>query len=189
LRYDIAMQNALINSVTPVAIQIPSDARANGFYAVTQLADAYVISLPADAVTDPEVLARFMFEGQPGWAKKLMQLRDAMVSIFGLKTAKQLSAPKADGSEKRIAIFRVYGSSATEIFLGEDDSHLNFRISVQVRPATAGSAPQFIISTVVHCHNLLGRTYITLITPFHKIIVQAAMKRAAKQGWPKLVDV
>jgi hypothetical protein len=170
---------------TPVAVQIPLDARVSGFYAVTQLADAYAISLPADAVTDPKQLARFIFESQPGWAEKLMQLRDLVVSVFGLKTAKQLTAPSADGSEKRIAIFKIYESNANEVFLGEDDSHLNFRISVQVRPATPSSAPQFIVSTVVQCHNLLGRTYITLIAPFHRAIVKAAMRRAATNGWPK----
>jgi hypothetical protein len=180
------MQNPLFY---PVAIQIPLDARVNGFYATTQLADAYAISLPADAVLEPEVLARFMFESQPVWAKQLMQLRDVVVSVFGLKTAKELNAPKAGGTEKRIAIFKIYDSNATEVFLGEDDSHLNFRISAQVRPATPSSAPQFIVSTVVHCNNFLGRTYITVIAPFHRTIVKAAMKRAATSGWPKTVVV
>jgi Protein of unknown function (DUF2867) len=179
------MQNALLD---PVSIQIPSDARVNGFYATTQLADAYAISLPTDTVMEPEVLVRFMFESQPVWAKQLMQLRDVVVSVFGLKTAKQLSAPSADGSEKRIAIFKIYESSAHEVLVGEDDSHLNFRISAQIRPATATSAPQFIVSSVVHCNNLLGRTYITVIAPFHRAIVKAAMRRAATRGWPKVIS-
>lgn len=187
MQYHLAMQNALTNLTTPIAIPIPLDARVNGFYAITQLADAYAINLPADAVMEPEVLARFMFESQPAWAKQLMQLRDVVVSVFGLKTAKQLTARLANGSEKRIAIFKIYESSAREVFLGEDDSHLNFRISVQVRPATASSTPQLTVATVVHCHNLLGRTYITLIAPFHRTIVQAALRRAAKLGWPKVV--
>jgi hypothetical protein len=188
--YHVTMQNIFLY---PVAIKIPSDARAYGFYSTTQLADSYTISLPADAVSDPEALARFMFESQPIWAKKLMQLRDAIVSIFGLKTAKQLvesTAPTVDASqrvEKRIAIFKIYESNAQEVFLGEDDSHLDFRISVQVRPASPTSASQFVVSTVVQCNNLLGRAYITVIAPFHRAIVKAAMKRAATRGWPKTV--
>jgi Protein of unknown function (DUF2867) len=183
------MQNTPTNLTTPVAIPIPLDARVNGFYAITQLADAYAINLPTDAVLEPEVLARFMFESQPVWAKQLMQLRDAMVAVVGLKTAEQLGAPKAGSLEKRIAIFKIYESTANEVFLGEDDSHLNFRISAQVRPATASSAPQFIVSSVVHCNNLLGRTYIAVIAPIHKAIVKAAMKRAARKGWPKSAKV
>ncbi len=176
------MQTMLL---TPVAIQIPADARVNGFYAVTQLADAYTISLPADVLLDPEVLARFMFESQPIWAGKLMQLRDVVVSAFGLKTTKQLTMPSTNTSEKRIAIFRIYESTAQEVFLGEDDSHLNFRISAQIHPATHASTPQFIVSTVVSCNNLLGKTYIILIAPFHRAIVKAAMSRAAARGWPR----
>lgn len=185
--YDPAMKNDFFARINAVAVQIPLDARANGFYAITHLADAYAISLPPDVVADPEQLARFLFESQPVWAEKLMGLRDMLVSVFGLKTAKQLGAPAAEGAEKRIAIFKIYESSAKEVFLGEDDSHLNFRISVQVRPATASSTPQLTVATVVHCHNLLGRTYITLIAPFHRTIVQAALRRAAKLGWPKVV--
>jgi Protein of unknown function (DUF2867) len=186
LLYHIAMQNTPTNLTTPVAIPIPLDARVNGFYAITQLADAYAINLPTDAVLEPEVLARFMFESQPVWAKQLMQLRDVLVSVFGLKTAKQLTASPANGSEKRIAIFKIYESNAIEVFLGEDDSHLNFRISAQIRPATPTSAPQFIVSSVVHCNNCLGRAYITVIAPFHRAIVKAAMRRAALNGWPKV---
>ena len=172
---------------SPVAIELPADARVNGFYATTQLADAYAISLPADAVTNPEQLARFVLDNQPVWVDKLMGLRDTLVAGFGLKTAKQLTTPTADASEKRIAIFKIYESNATEVFLGEDDSHLDFRISVQIHPATASSTPQLTIATVVHCHNLLGRTYLTLIAPFHRVIVQAALRRAAKLGWPRVV--
>jgi Protein of unknown function (DUF2867) len=181
--YDLTMPN---DFSTPVAVQIPSDARANGFYAVTQLADAYAISLPADVVASPEQLARFVFENQPAWVDTLMALRDTLVAGFGLKTAKQLSAPSADQSEKRVAIFKIYESNAQEVFLGENDSHLDFRISVQLRPATVASTPQLIVSTVVHCHNLLGRSYITLIAPFHRQVVQASLRRAAKLGWPRI---
>jgi hypothetical protein len=175
---------------TPVAVQIPSDARANGFYAVTQLADAYAISLPADVVASPEQLARYVFENQPAWVDTLMGLRDTLVAGFGIKTAKQLAALSAntsDNSEKRVAIFKIYESNAQEVFLGEDDSHLDFRISVQLRPATVASTPQLIVSTVVHCHNLLGRSYITLIAPFHRQVVKAGLSRAAKLGWPRVV--
>jgi hypothetical protein len=172
---------------TPFAVAIPRDARAYGFYAAPYLADAFAISLPDDVVASPEQLARYVFENQPAWVNTLMGVRDTLVAGFGLKTAKKLVAPSVDKSEKRIAIFKIYASNAQEVFLGEDDSHLNFRISVQLRPATAASAPQLIVSTVVHCHNLLGRSYITLITPFHRQVVKSGLSRAAKLGWPRVV--
>ena len=177
---------------TPFAVTIPPDARAHGFYAAPYLADAFAINLPPDVVACPEQLARYVFANQPAWVDTLMGVRDTLVAGFGLKTAKQLAAlsavasEKSDRAEKRIAIFKIYESNAKEVFLGEDDSHLNFRISVQLRPATAASAPQLVVSTVVHCHNLLGRCYITVIAPFHRQVVQSGLRRAAKLGWPRV---
>ena len=182
--YHLSMQN---NYVIPAAVAIPPDARAHGFYAAPKLADAFAISLPPDVVASPEQLAHFMFDSLPAWVDTLMGLRDALVAGFGLKTTKQLAAPSADTSDKRVGIFKIYASNAQEVFLGEDDSHLNFRISVQLRPATASSAQQLIVSTVVHCHNRLGRSYITLIAPFHRQVVQSGLRRAAKLGWPRAV--
>ena len=153
------------------------------------MADAYAISLPPDVVSNPEQLARYVFDNQPAWVDTLMGLRDTLVAGFGLKTAKQLAAPTADPSDKRVGIFKIYESTADQVFLGEDDKHLDFRIAVQLRPATAGSVPQLIVSTVVHCHNLLGRSYITLIAPFHRLVVQSGLRRAAKLGWPRVVAV
>ena len=135
------MQNT---HAVPVAVAIPTDARAHGFYATPYLADAYAISLPPDVVANPEQLARYVFENQPAWVDTLMGLRDTLVAGFGLKTAKQLSAPSANKTDKRVGIFKIYASSAQEVFLGEDDSHLDFRISVQFRPvAKQTSKPAF----------------------------------------------
>ena len=172
---------------TSFAVAIPPDACANGFYASPYLADAFAIGLPPDVVASPEQLARYVFENQPAWVNTLMGVRDTLVAGFGLKTAKQLATPSANTAEKRVGIFKIYASNAQEVFLGEDDSHLNFRISVQLRPAAAVSAPQLIVSTVVHCHNLLGRSYITLIAPFHRQVVKSGLSRAAKLGWPRVV--
>ena len=44
---------------------------------------------------------------------------------------------------------------------------------------------QLTVSTVVHCHNLLGRAYILVIAPFNRQVVKASLRRAAHIGWPK----
>jgi hypothetical protein len=40
-------------------------------------------------------------------------------------------------------------------------------------------------ATVVPCHNLLGRAYIFVIAPFHRMVVKASLRRAAMLGWPR----
>ena len=170
-------------------VALPGESRVSRAYATMDLADAYAIRLPKDTITDPELLARFLFSQQAPWVAGLMRTRDTLVAGFGLKTSSQLKSPSAGSSnDKRISIFKIYEKGTREILLGEDDKHLDFRVSVlhQTRTVSSESAPYLVVSTVVHCHNLLGRTYIRLIAPFHRLVVQSFMRRAARVGWPVL---
>jgi len=171
-------------SVTCVAL--PSESRVSRIYETMHLADAFEVRLPHGAITDPESLARFALSQQAPWVAGLMRLRDTLVAGFGLKTAKQLQDPATTGGDKRIHIFKVYETGTHEVLLGEDDKHLDFRVSVlhRTRTVAAQSASYVTVSTVVHCHNRLGRFYILLIAPFHRLIVQSMLRRAARVGWP-----
>ena len=105
---------------------------------------------------------------------------------FGIKTAKQLRDEGAAGSRDHVDIFRIYKRSAHEIILGENDSHLDFRVSVlqQTRSTHEGRSRYLVLSTVVNCHNALGRAYIVAIAPFHRLVVRSSLRRAARMGWP-----
>ena len=169
----------------PSAVSLPPESRIGAFYAQVNLADAYAIDLPHGTARDPELLARFVFAHQPRWIAALMVIRDGIVARLGLKTAKELSSPRAKG--RRIGIFKVYEANAVEVIMGEDDKHLNFRASAlyQAPPAASAGSARFVLSTVVHCHNRLGRGYIALIAPFHRMVVQSYLRRAARVGWPR----
>ena len=168
------------------AVALPEAASIRTMYASTDLADAYAIRLPAHASSDPEQLARLILSNQAPWVGQLMRMRDAIVGRLGIKTAQQLQNAPDAAVGGRIYMFKIYAKTAHEVVLGEDDSHLDFRLSVLHEPATtaAGSTPRLIVSTVVHCHNRLGRAYIALIAPFHRAVVQSALRRAARSGWP-----
>lgn len=170
--------------VTPV--ELPALSRIAQASAVVNLADAYAVRLPPGASGDPEVLARFVFAQQAPWVGGLMHVRDALVAGLGLKTAKHLASLGGSGNRSRVGIFKIYGTSDTEIVLGEDDKHLDFRVSVLCsgEPASEGDR-RLVVSTVVHCHNRLGRAYLFLIAPFHRLVVQSSLRRAARMGWPQ----
>ncbi len=169
--------------VTPVAL--PDDARIARMVAPVHFADAYAIDLPSAATRDPEVLARFVFAQLPGWASALLRLRDALMARFGLKTTVQLAAPQPGDTVRRVGFFKVYGITADEIVVGEDDAHLDFRLSLRcsARPGADGKH-RLVLSTAVHCHNRLGRVYIFVIAPFHRLIVKSNLRHAARRGWP-----
>jgi len=167
-------------------VAIPSRSAIATAFKSVNLADAFSIRLPPGASRNPDVLARFIFSVQPSWIGVLTGVRDAIVAGFGLKTATHLATLSSDPAAKRISIFRVFGSSETEVILGENDKHLDFRVSILCTPdSLQNTGNQLTLSTVVHCHNRLGRTYLSVIAPFHRQVVKASLRRAAEVGWPK----
>lgn len=177
-----------IDFTLAMPVGLPAQSGVNHVYTSMNLADAFAIQLPLSASSDPALLARFIFSHQPPWIGKLTRVRDTIVACFGLKTAKHLATLAGDTKAKRVGIFKVYSTSETEIIVGEDDKHLDFRVSLLCSGGpTPDSSRQLTLSTVVHCHNLLGRTYIFIIAPFHRMVVKASLRRAALIGWPQAV--
>jgi hypothetical protein len=167
-------------------VALPSQSAIATAFKSVNLADAFSIQLPAGASKNPDVLARFIFSVQPRWIRALTSLRDAIVAGLGLKTAKHLATLSNNPAANRIGIFRVFNTSETEVVLGENDKHLDFRLSILCTPGSSPSGSnQLTLSTVVHCHNRLGRTYLSIIAPFHRQVVKATLRRAAEVGWPK----
>ena len=167
-------------------VALPSQSAVTTAFKSVNLADAFSIRLPSGASKNPDVLARFIFSVQPSWIGAFTSVRDAIVAAFGLKTAKHLATLSSDSAAQRISIFRVFSISETEVVLGENDKHLDFRVSILCTPDSPPSTGnQLTLSTVVHCHNRLGRTYLSVIAPFHRQVVKASLRRAACVGWPK----
>jgi hypothetical protein len=172
-------------NTTLTAVPVPPESAITGLYARVDFSDAYAVQLPPTASTDPDVLARFIFLSQAGWANGLMVVRDAVVARFGLKTSAELTVATPGETVRRVGIFRVYSTTTDEIVLGEDDRHLDFRLSLRLGSVDAATRTRVLtLSTVVHCHNALGRTYIGVIAPFHRLIVKSCLRRAARSGWP-----
>lgn len=166
-------------------VPLPSESAIANIYASTHLVDAYSIELPPGASTNAEQLARFMFAHQAPWIGGLLAVRDTLVAGFGLKTARHLASLEVKSGAGRLSIFKVYSTSPTEIVFGEDDKHLDFRLSVLCSgQASPGAKRHLTLSTVVHCNNRLGRLYILLIAPFHRLVVQSNLRTAAQSGWP-----
>lgn len=175
-----------IEATVAVPVPLPAKSSVLHLYQSVHLADAFAIRLPLEASRDPEVLARFIMAHQPSWIERLTAVRDMIVACFGLKTTKDLAVLAGNGKAERIGFFRVYRKDETEIVMGEDDKHLDFRLSLLCSEESAADAGgRLTVTTVVHCHNLLGRAYIFVIAAFHRMVVKASLRRAAAIGWPR----
>lgn len=121
-------------------------------------------------------LAQTTFIELPAWTRALLAIRDSVVSVRGLMTTrglpKDLSHREILQVGQQINFLTILSLSEHEIILGEDDAHLDFRISFRMD----GVDPRRIsLATLVQPHNRYGRIYLRLILPFHNRIVRSRL--------------
>ena len=85
--------------------------------------------------------------------------------------------PSGTGAADIIGIFPVLSETPDRLVAGFNDKHLDFRVVVDV--ATSGQGRRVTATTLVLTHNLLGRTYLAIILPFHRLIVRAMLRQVA----------
>jgi len=135
-----------------------------------QFADAFRITLDGGALDARQAAERMMARG-PRWVEALTDLRNLLVAPFGLKSA----APA--GAAGAIGIFPVLSETPDRLVLGFDDYHLDFRVVVDV--AASGQGQSVTATTLVLTHNLLGRCYLAIILPFHRLIARTMLRQVA----------
>ncbi|MDQ0390711.1 DUF2867 domain-containing protein [Labrys monachus] len=172
------MRSPIVTRLAP-----PEQSRMAGWYEDADLLDSFVAALPAGSNADIRTIAHAVL-GQPAlWFKALLSIRDGIVRCFGLRTTGDLRRSSEGGD--RIDFFRVLSSHDDELILGEDDRHLDFRISLMVQRPIGG--PDLVFATTaVRCHNRIGRIYLTAIAPFHRLVVRSHLRRAARAGFVPL---
>jgi hypothetical protein len=127
-----------------------------------QFVDAYSIAIDGAAL-DARQAAEKVLARAPRWIEMLLALRNFLVAPLGLKT----SAPDEPGARDIIGIFPVVRQTPDRLVAGLNDKHLDFRLVVDVA------------TTLVLTHNLLGRTYLAIIRPFHRLVVPAMLLQVA----------
>ena len=125
----------------------------------------FAVADPGDRIGLSDLAEAFVGPG-PRWVEGLFALRNRIVSVFGFKTpaARGKNAAGHGGeweSGERVGIFEVLARSTDEIVLGDNDRHLDLRVSLLVERGGRD-----------------GRCYFCFIKPFHRMIVPAVVKRS-----------
>ncbi|MFO1110720.1 MAG: DUF2867 domain-containing protein [Bradyrhizobium sp.] len=147
----------------------PPESVVAGWYEKASLLESFSVDLSSSKQSSIRVLAIQTVGNSPTWFKVLNAVRDAMVKPFGVKTSGEVRASRAEN--ERVDFFPVQWEGNDEIVLGEDDRHLDFRLSLLRRDSPTGT--QLIATTVVHSHNAFGLTYLNLIRPFHYLVIRS----------------
>jgi Protein of unknown function (DUF2867) len=162
-------------------VTLPADSAVAPLYKGADLADAFAVTLGKAHDGDIRTLAQSILGDPAPWVRMLLALRDAAVAGFGVRTSGEMRRAAAKDRGGHIDFFRVRRQSERELVVGEDDRHLDFRASILLRPGVDGGGDELVVTTVVHCHNRLGRTYLALIAPFHRLVVKTSLGRAARK--------
>jgi hypothetical protein len=117
-----------------------------------QFADAFRVEV-AERGLDARQAAERIMSRQPRWAEAL-------------------PAPRG-----MIGIFPVLSETPDRLIAGFNDSHLDFRVVIDV--TAPEGVRQVTLTTLVKTHNWFGRTYLAIITPFHRLIAPALLRQVA----------
>jgi hypothetical protein len=137
-----------------------------------QFSDAYSVVID-DTSLDARRAAKRFLGHRPRWIEMLLALRNRLVKPLGLKTPD----PTGTGAANTIGIFPVLSETPARLVAGFNDSHLDFRVVVDVAPA--GQGQRVTATTLVLTHNLLGRVYLAIILPFHRLVVRSMLRQVA----------
>ena len=136
-----------------------------------QFVDAFRIAT-TDAGLDARHAAEAMVTPQPPRIEWLLAFRQLLLAPLRWKTSGATEGVARD----MIGIFPVVSETPQRLVAGFNDKHLDFRLVVDVAPD--GPARSITATTLVLTHNWLGRAYLAVILPFHRLIVPAMLRKA-----------
>lgn len=144
-----------------------------------------VISDPGLACT-PVDAARAFFSTSPAWVERLFALRNHLVRLVGLKTGESVSREDALAAftctpGEQMGLFTIFECTPNAVVMGENDRHLNFRVTLALGGTSAEDGMRSLcITTTVQFNNVFGRLYFALVKHFHKPVVKAMLRAVAK---------
>lgn len=127
-------------------------------------------------------IAELFSSSGPEWANNLLRIRDKIVKPFGLKISDPIiESPKQPDNIRyelgsQHGIFKLLYRSENEVVLGQDDTHLNVRVSLLLESSINEIKIKMLsITTAVKFNNLFGKLYFLPVKPFHKLIVRKSL--------------
>ena len=146
--------------------------------------DSFCLSLETKKRFDIDFIILKIIRSLPKWFMFLLNLRNAIASILGLKTGKiediydnlgNLDFKQDQSIGEIFIILKENNLLITEL----KDKHLDFRFSILIREEEG--ITKVSLRTIVKLNNILGKIYFFLITPFHRLIILNILKRLSAE--------
>ncbi|HSX89956.1 MAG TPA: DUF2867 domain-containing protein [Pseudomonas sp.] len=166
-----------------IEVPVPHDCSLLDRFQSVYFCDAYQTSLSKPNLSVQDAYEA-VFAHPPGWAKGLMKVRGLLASVLGLKHVEDALLAQDQGMKyqvgQRAGLFSIQSIEPNELVVGDDDKHLNFKISIY--KSSANGVQVLTLSTAVEVHNGVGKLYMLVVTPFHRLIARSMLQKAADSG-------
>ncbi len=115
----------------------------------------------------------------PKWFDLLLNLRNVIARIFGLKTGTigdiyKNSEKLIFKQDQMIGDIFIYFKDKNHLIVELNDKHLDFRFSIFIWQKEG--ITKISLSTIVKINNIFGWIYIFFIKPFHRLIIPNFLK-------------
>ena len=115
----------------------------------------------------------------PKWFDLLLNLRNVIARIFGLKTGKIGNIYKKSEKlflkqDQMIGDIFIFFKDKNHLIVELNDKHLDFRFSIFIWQKEG--ITKVSLSTIVKINNIFGWIYFFLIKPFHRLIIPNFLK-------------
>ncbi len=146
--------------------------------------DSYRASLSCKRASIVDIFLG-IFAHHPMWMKIVLIVRNRIAPFFGLDApgASDIINFEIKSSYNvgdKIGVWPILSLTETELVVGRDDKHLDFRLSVL--KVTDGETASVVVSTICVVNNTFGKVYLFFIVPFHKWGVQRIISNAIIAG-------
>lgn len=159
--------------------RLSPESRLNAYVGRGDFVDCFEVDIDQTDVPLEDVV-QHIFLDLPVWIRLLLRVRDCAVAPLRLKTTQNL--PTVSEVQASLTVgepvnfLNVREKYENEVILGEDDWHLDFRISIH---RIAGKPDCVSMASWVRPHNCFGRMYLKAILPFHTAIAKSQLAATA----------
>ncbi len=132
---------------------------------------------------EPKDLMIAFFKSFPTFFRTLLHTREFFAKFLKLKTApksekdariEKLHLFKGETGDS-IALFDVLDKTEKELLTGQNDTHLDFRLSFITYKYN--DSINLELATTVNIHNKIGKLYFSIVQPIHKFYMKKILKK------------
>jgi hypothetical protein len=120
-------------------------------------------------------ITNLVFNTTPKWVEVLFHIRNKIMAWFGLNMKKPADYNEEYKVGGYVQFFKIFSIDENKVILGADDSHLNFRAVILKDESLVNNIK---VITLVEYNNWKGKVYMSIIKPFHRLVVKNMVKNA-----------